>query len=80
MMETKACTCCLVKKFVEEFPFKDRSRQKRRSVCKACHNEYNKAIKRGETFRPPPPSDNVVKAPRMNVWERPVYVPPKWGR
>jgi superfamily II helicase len=79
-MDTKTCTCCLVTKFFEEFPFKDKTQKKRRSICKACHNERNKATLRGETFRPSPKPDNVVRAPRMNVWERDVYVPPKWGR
>jgi len=80
-IESKVCSKCKQDKPLTEYPFRDKERKTYRSICKFCHNSYNMAVRRGEVFRPPPPpvEHGVVKAPALNLWERPVYVPPKWN-
>lgn len=41
-METKICTKCKKELPVEEFHWRDKSKGKRRSECKTCHNSFMK--------------------------------------
>ena len=42
MSETKTCTKCNEEKSVEQFSWKNKKKQKRRTMCKACHSAYRR--------------------------------------
>lgn len=82
----KTCTKCNKQKELDDFPLRKAGEHARRSHCKSCLNEYIKLYKRGVFFKDlgvdtkPINHTNVVRAARDNLWDRPVYVAPKWGR
>ena len=85
-MTTKICTKCLEHKPLDRFSLRKSGEPARRAHCMDCKNKYMAEYKRGAKLEnhdiPAKPVDhaNVVPPARLNLWERPVYVPEPWGR
>jgi len=82
----KECTKCLTKQELDNFPLRKDGTHTRRAICKTCVNKYMKQYRSGYTIASNPvdtrPVDktNVAQPNRINIWNLPVYVQPKWGR
>jgi hypothetical protein len=78
----KVCTHCKQERGDNEFPRVKAGEEKRRTYCKHCVNAYTFAKRNNrkpETFASPKPEGALLPR-RDNLFDRPVYQPPKWGR
>jgi hypothetical protein len=77
----KMCNKCKTFKPLDRFALKGVGKTARRGTCKDCTNAYEREAKKRRRWK----GANfdltaVVQPARMSVFDRPVYVPPKWGR
>ena len=81
----KKCSRCEQEQPLDNFPLRKAGEHTRRSLCKTCTNMYMKEYKKGYTIASDPVDQKinhseVVPPQRLNIWEQPIYVAPKWGR
>lgn len=83
-MGTKLCKKCNQDKPITEF-LEARNRQTS-NVCRECYNERRRLTRKKrpkivEVFKPSTKPENAVLPPYFKpLYEREVYVPPRWGR
>jgi hypothetical protein len=76
----KICTCCNRELPEDNFPRRGRLDNSRRHKCKECINATVRAKRTQSRLVKPVFVPKTPKTKRESIYDRPTYVPPKWGR
>lgn len=75
---SKTCTKCNCEKPLDRFARRGERSNKLRTVCKDCTNAYSLERKHRVKAALKKLCTSIPR--RESVFDRPVYIPPKWGR